>query len=310
MLRSSFTALVLALFFSVTSIVSNRALAQAEQVPAPKVLLVSDIDDTIKVSHVLNKVAKFARAVDATTPFKGMAQLYQLIFNQNPATTKIVYLSNAPKNFGALPNVPKEFAAIPASSVTHQWFLDFNKFPKGELILRDNLEDQEHKAKALRRLIETEKPDVLIMVGDNGEKDVDFYKQATEEHAYMKNMLVLTFIHQLYKSEASLYLPDFFDETGRALFPDQIGFVTPVEIALKLKEQGILAQDKVDWMLNKVAPAIVAEAEIKWDGLKPISFPFFKKCSDFKWNFVRFQETKEQTLKLQTLIQRIENECN
>ncbi len=309
MLRPLLAALTL--FFNLTATVTNHAFAQAQQtVPAPKVLLVSDIDDTIKVSHVLNKIGKFARAVDATTPFKGMSQLYQLIFNQNPATTKIAYLSNAPKDFGALPNAPKGLAVIPASSVTHQLFLDFNKFPKGELILRDNLEDQEHKAKALRRLIETEKPDILIMIGDNGEKDVDFYKQAIEEHAYMKNMLVLTFIHQLYKSEASFYLPDFIDETGRTLFPDQIGYVTPIEIALKLREQKVIGQDKVDWMLKNVAPSIVAEAGVKWDGLKPISFPSFKNCSDFNWNFVRFQQTKEQTLQLQTLIQRIESECN
>lgn len=310
MLRPSFKVLALTLSFSLTSLISYSVSGQVQRGPSPKVLLVSDIDDTIKVSHVLNKVGQFARAVDATTPFKGMAQLYQLIFNQNPATTKIAYLSNAPKDFGALPNAPKELAAIPASSVTHQLFLDYNRFPKGELILRENLQDQEHKAKVLRRLIETEKPDILILIGDNGEKDVDFYKQAVEEHAYMKNMLVLTFIHQLYKAEPAFYLPDFLDEVGRMPFADQIGYVTPIEIALTLKEQNVIGQDKLDWMLRNVAPAIVAEAEVKWDGLKPISFPFFKNCTDFKWNFARSLQVKEQTEQLQKLIQRIESECN
>lgn len=310
MLRPTFKALAYTLFTIAATTSFARANDLAEINHSPKVLLVSDIDDTIKVSHVLNKIGKFARAVDATTPFKGMAQLYQLIYNQNPTSTKIAYLSNAPKDFGALPNAPKELAAIPASSVTHQLFLDYNKFPKGELILRENLQDQEHKAKALRRLIETEKPDVLIMIGDNGEKDVDFYKQATDEHAYMKNMLVLTFIHQLYKSEPSFFIPDVLDETGRTLFADQIGFVTPIEIALKLKEQQIIGQDKVDWMVRNVAPAIIAEASVKWDGLKPITFPSFKKCPDFQWNSVRFLNTQKDTLQLQTLIQRIESECN
>ena len=310
MLRPSITTLALMLALSAMVSVSNNAFAQAQQAQAPKVLLVSDIDDTIKVSHVLNKVGQFARAVDATTPFKGMGQLYQLIFNQNPATTKIAYLSNAPKDFSALPNAPKELGVIPASNLTHQFFLDFNRFPKGELILREDLQDQDHKAKALRRLIETERPDILILIGDNGEKDVDFYKQAIDEHAYMKNMLVFTFIHQLYKSEPSFYLPAFLDETGRILFANQIGFVTPIEIALKLKEQNIIGQDKLDWMLKNVAPAIVAEASLKWDGLKPISFPFFKKCPDFKWNFQRTMQSYEQSLQLQKLIHRIESECN
>lgn len=312
MFQPSLTALILSLSLVIPICYEAKAQAQiaAQKIPPPKVLLISDIDDTIKVSHVLNKIGKYARAVDATTPFKGMAQLYQLIFNQNPATTKIAYLSNAPQNLAALPNVPQELAVIPASSVTHQLFLDYNRFPEGELILRENLDDQEHKAKALRRLIETEKPDILIMIGDNGEKDVDFYKQAVEEHAYMKNMLVLTFIHQLYKTEASIYWPDFLDEIGRTLFSQQIGYVTPIEIALKLREQRVIGQDKVDWMVKNVAPAIVAEAEIKWDGLKPISFPFFKKCSGFKWNFLRSLQTQAQTVQLRKLIQRIESECN
>jgi len=297
-MKPSFGSFTLFVAFSLLAV-----FAKAEEVPAPKVLLVSDIDDTIKVSHVLNKVGKFARAVDATTPFKGMAQLYQLIVNQNPSSTKVAYLSNAPKNIGAIPNAPQAIAGIPAASVTHQLFLDFNHFPKGELILREDLEDQDHKTKALRMLIEREKPDVLILIGDNGEHDVDFYRQATQEHAYMKNMQVLTFIHELYKTEASFYLPDFLDETGREVFPEQMGFVTPIEISLKLNEERVIGKDKVDWMIKNVAPSIAQEDKIKWDGLKPISFPFFKKCPQFKWTFSRPQQ-------LQSLIQRIESECN
>lgn len=297
-MKPSFGSLALFTVFSFLAV-----FAKAEAVPAPKVLLVSDIDDTIKVSHVLNKVGKFARAVDATTPFKGMAQLYQLIVNQNPASTKVAYLSNAPKDIGAIPNAPQAIAGVPAASVTHQLFLNFNHFPKGELILRENLQDQEHKTKALRMLIEREKPDILILIGDNGERDIDFYRQATQEHAYMKNMQVLTFIHQLYKTEASIYLPDFLDETGREVFPEQMGYVTPIEISLKLNEERVIGKDKVDWMIKNVAPAIVAEDKIKWDGLKPITFPFFKKCPEFKWTLSRPQQ-------LQSLIQRIESECN
>lgn len=270
------------------SLISSVTWAQAQ-----KVLLVSDIDDTIKVSHVLNPFGKIARAVDVTTPFLGMSQLYQLIVNQNPTSTKVVYISNA----------PEELAGIPAASITHQLFLDYNHFPKGELILREDLRDMTHKIRALRELIEKEMPDVLILVGDNGEKDVDVYLQATQEYAYLRDMKVVTFIHQLYSSSGLVLLPDRLQAVGQKLYANQIGYVTPVEIALKLNELGLLAEDKLDWMVSSIAPLIVQEDRVKWDGLAPIAFPFFQDCSDFSWSF-------SHPASLNQLIQRIERECN
>lgn len=303
-MKSSFLALVIAAsFFLFSSFALGEEVQQQadpvqEQIevltePAPKVLVVSDIDDTIKVSHVLGKIGKYARAVDATTPFLGMSELYQLIVRENPSSTKIAYLSNA----------PKELLGIPAASVSHQFFLDYNRFPKGELILRDDLRDQEHKSKALRVLIEKEKPDVLILIGDNGERDVDFYRQATQEHAYLANMQVITFIHQLYKTQESSFIPDIIEETGRALYPEQIGFVTPIEVSLKLRERGLLSQDKAEWMIKNIVPRIVQEDRVKWDGLEPIAFPSFKNCAGFVWNTVRTQQLNDLLLK-------IENKCN
>lgn len=274
---------------SALSIVLFSFVAQS----APKVILVSDIDDTIKVSHVLNQVGKVTRALDQTTPFLGMAQIYQLIVNENPQTTKVVYLSNAPESV----------AGIPALRFSHQGLLDRNHFPNGELVLREDMFDQSHKIRTLRELIQKEMPDVLILVGDNGEKDVDVYHQATQEFAYLTKMKVVTFIHQLYGSKESSFLPDFLKETGRLPYAEQMGYVTPIEISLKLNDLGLLKQNSVDWMIENVAPVIVAEQSFKWDGLRPLSFPLFKDCSDFRWSFSQPENLRE-------LIEKIEQECN
>lgn len=260
---------------------------------AKKILLVSDIDDTIKVSHILSRFGKYARALDITTPFRGMAPLFQLIQNENPFSTQIVYLSNA----------PKELVGVPAASVSHQLFLVNNRFPEGELILREDITDPNHKIRTLRRLIEAEMPDVLILIGDNAEKDVDVYHEVTREYAYLTQMQVVTFIHQVYSAKNNFFIPDAFEEIGRLPYAEQVGFVTPVEISLKLNELGLLKSESVAWMIKNVSPLIATEDRVKWDGLAPITFPSFKNCSNFKWNFTR-------PMGLEWMIKRVEKECN
>ncbi len=247
-----------------------------------KTLLVSDIDDTIKVSHVLSTVGKIGRAADVTTPFVGMAALYHLIVNENPQDTKFVYLSNA----------PGEIVGVPALKISHLTFLAYNNFPTGELQLRAGLFEIDHKLKALRELINAERPDLLILIGDNGERDVLFYDQITAEFANLKPMKVITFIRQLYSSKPKLLIPDLFEEIGLQLKPSQIGFVTPIEIGLKLNEAGSLSSASVDWLVRNVAPAVRRDF-----------LPSFADCSDFRWNFSRPQS-------LQNLIRKIDDRCN
>lgn len=281
-LKSRFGLCIFCLLFLSESLLANPS----------KVLLVSDIDDTIKVSHVLSNIGKISRASDVTTPFMGMAPLYQLIINQNPASTKVIYLSNA----------PEELAGIPALKYSHQTFLSLNHFPPGQLLLREDFFEENHKIKVLRQLIDQETPDVLIMVGDNGERDAEIYHQIVTEYSYSK-MQMHTFIHQLYASKNSFLVPNFLEEIGKTIYPEQNGYVTPIEIGLKLNENGLFKTISVDWMIQHMVPAIVAEKRFKWDGLKPLTFPQFMNCTDFKWNSPIPQS-------LQKLIQKIESECN
>lgn len=257
-----------------------------------KVLLVSDIDDTIKVSHVLSTIGKFSRAADVTTPFQGMAELYHLIINENPSSTKVIYLSNAPENL----------AGLPVLKISHQTFLSLNHFPPGELSLRQDIFETNHKLKELQRLLKNEKPDVVILIGDNGERDAEIYHQIALEFSSAK-IKIVTYIHQLYSVQNSIFKPDFLEEMGKPILSDQNGFVTPIEISLKLNEQGLLSGSGVDWMIQHIAPAIVSEERYKWDGLRPLTFPHFKNCQDFKWIYPRSTE-------LQPLISKIESECN
>lgn len=260
-----------------------------------KVLLISDIDDTIKSSHVLSKVGETARVANVTVRFNGMAQLYQLIVNENPSSTKIVYLSNA----------PKKILGIPALQYLHQTFLSFNRFPPGEVDLRESIFEKDHKIKEIRRLLINEKPDVVIMIGDNGENDAAIYRQATLEFAN-QGLTMVSFIHQLYSTKPgfidSVLGTNSFSEIGKILEQDQTGFVTPIEIALQLNQQGLLGSDKVAWMVQYVAPVIVKESYFDSDAIGAITFPSYMNCTDFKWQW-------PETAQLLPLIHKIRSQC-
>ncbi|MEQ1721771.1 MAG: phosphatase domain-containing protein [Pseudobdellovibrio sp.] len=240
---------------------------------AKRVLIISDIDDTIKVSHILSTAGKVSRASDVTTPFTGMAQLYQLLVNENSQDTRVVYLSNA----------PKEIAGIPALEFSHRTFLSFNNFPPGEVDLRESIFEKNHKINEIRRMIEVEKPEILILIGDNGERDPEIYHQAYLE--FSNQVRIVSFIHQMYSNHVPFYKPNFLAEIGTLITKEQVGFVTPIEIAVELKKQNLLSQKSYNWMIENVVPYILQEGSFKWDGLKPISFPAFKNCSDFVWRW-------------------------
>ncbi len=263
-------------------------------VESPRVLLISDIDDTIKVSHVLSTAGKTARAANVTVRFSGMAQLYQLIVNENPSSTQIVYLSNAPKDvFG-----------ITALQYLQQTFLSYNRFPPGMVDLRADVFEKDHKIKELRRMITEEKPDIVIMIGDNGERDTEIYYQATLEMKD-KPIKMITFIHQLYATQVSDFDKglglDLWAEVGKKIRDGQTGFVTPIEIALELQQHGVLKNESVQWMLKNVAPFIANESYFDLDSYGPITFPSFIRCQDFNWKWPVTSETKELVKKINSV---------
>ncbi|MBC7467345.1 MAG: DUF2183 domain-containing protein [Bdellovibrio sp.] len=282
---------VLLSFIVVIAVTLLSSLAFSQE---RKVLLVSDIDDTIKNSHVLSTVAKLAQGPNITAAFTGMSQLYTLLNSQK--NIKIVYLSNA----------PQEVAGIPAIRFFHQSFLDYNKFPKGDLLLRADLKDMNHKITQLRLLMQTQKPTDVILVGDNGERDSEIYHQLTEEYKN-QNIKFVTFIHQLYSSKRKIALDqilgtDLFSEVGKVISTEQFGYVTPVEIALQLHQEGLLSDTNKQWMIDRMAPYIASQPRTRFDASGETTFAAFEDCSDFQWRWPVFRE-------INGLVEKIRTQC-
>lgn len=271
MFKAMFKIHLLVIFILSQLLGASLLLAKSLNTPAPKVLLISDIDDTIKVSHVLSykswDPAIILRIMNSTTPFKGMASLYQTLKNQNYAQFNMVYLSNAlSKKFG-----------VSFIENSHKKLIKNNGFPEGEILLKDIAFDKEHKIKSIREMIKKYKPTVVVMIGDNGEQDAAVYSQAAEE-LKTQGIYSVTYIHQLYWSQSA-------KEKGQLLKIGQTGYATPFEIAYDLYLRKLMNQASLDWMIKNMIPDISQEKSKFFliDILTAVTFPSFKNCADFKW---------------------------
>ncbi|MNK08135.1 hypothetical protein D3C87_260630 [compost metagenome] len=214
-----------------------------------KTLLVSDVDDTIKLANIPNKFHAAKYAIDDESRFAGMAQLYNIIRKDNEEIS-IAYLSNAPTWL---------------MQETHKELLINGNFPRAPYYGRSEYASEVHKITWLRKLILSEKPDDVILVGDNTERDPEIYEQIRSEFA-TSGIRFHTYIRVI---------------TDAPVPKDQVKFVTPIEVSFELEKNGLITSESVDWMMSYVAPYLAAQ---KLDLAKGnVAFPYFIACQTFTW---------------------------
>lgn len=224
-----------------------RDLSQVET------LLISDVDDTLKVAHVLNKLDLVQNGMRTDNPFLGMSSLYQLRVKNEPGLV-IAYVSNAYKII---------------MNNKHKDLLKKAQFPEGEVILRENPVDNEHKNNAIRALVAKHNPKKLILIGDNAEGDPEIYAKAAEE---FKRLDIEVYIHQIYSTKAS-------KEKGTALHPGQIGYTTAVDLAMMWFGQNWIRQQDMQTWIAQIVPLVLKEKENLSSGV--LAFPEWMNCKDF-----------------------------
>lgn len=130
-----------------------------------KTLIVSDIDDTIKLTDVLNSNLEIVRnGLFSKKAFSGMSTLYREL----GSSAEIYYVSGSPE--------------VIKPVLTN--FMSENKFPQGRnLLLRPmKVESFDHKIASITKLIEAKQPDEVILIGDDGEKDPEIYDQISKHY--------------------------------------------------------------------------------------------------------------------------------
>jgi phosphatidate phosphatase APP1 len=151
-------------------------------VPAENRLgIISDLDDTILVSDVMDKSALVRKTLFVSYAQRqavaGMAEFYTRLAQRNPRpeAAPIFYLSASPRQLQA----------------GIQVFLDKNAFPRGVLITKkvtndktsDPLTDQvRYKVGRIEELLATLPQVRFVLVGDDGERDPETYDEVRRRH--------------------------------------------------------------------------------------------------------------------------------
>lgn len=229
-----------------------------------KVLLISDVDDTLKHANVLNPSGVARYAFDTTSRFTGMSELYNLLL-QDQTEIEFVYLSAAPSY---------------VMGRSHRAFLANAEFPQGDYFPRDWGSVESHKLHKIREIINQRRPKQVILVGDNGNSDTEIYAQIVQEYSDW-GIEFYQFIRVAYSTESTA-------EIGKPVLPDQVGYVTPIEIALVLHKNQILKGSSLEWIFNNTIPAILAEPKDD-RGRGSLTFPSYINCRQYKWRWDEYR---------------------
>lgn len=223
---------------------------------ATEVLVISDIDDTLKVSHILSKRGALSSVFDDDSRFVGMAEVFQAL-EKNISDIEFHYVSLAPRIL---------------MEEQHLDFIEENGFPFTQLHTNPGIrQDPELKEKVIRQLISSRNPQLVLLVGDNGQFDAPVYDLMQKEFPATP---MITLIREAYSSY------------GKSEFPTmngQIGFVTSVEVSLVLLEAELLEWQDYKRIETKVFKRLKKEKGRETFG--EMVFPWWQDCRDFIWQW-------------------------
>lgn len=213
-------------------------------------IVISDIDDTIRQTNV-RKLQNLT--VLKQVEFAGLSKLYRQL---EKAVSRFEYVSG----------VPEQVKGI------SEFFIYWHEFPRGRLFARDTQFDTvTHKSKAIDHIVRETRPAQMLMFGDNGEKDSEIYKLASERHPGK----VVIFIHQLYDDEIPL---------------NQTAYLTSIDLALALHEQGFVSSEGVNEVLTYAAKRMMGTRKEREE-----FFPSWAECRLFLRNYSRPKVTLDRS---------------
>lgn len=217
-----------------------------------KIMLFSDMDDTVKVSYISSKVGMANYSTFSDSLFYGMDQVYRAVNDYASGEIGFHYVSN-----GWAPTVKG----------THSQLLHQFNFPNPDnyhsRVLKTIIKFQPHKTRVISEIIQSEKPDTVILIGDNGERDHRYYNEI--ETALAGVIKFKTYIHLV---EEPAGMPNF------GLYPGQQGFADAADLALKLFSDGLLDRNSTWRIVADIVRKINSEPRNAVYG--PLVYPFYK----------------------------------
>ena len=195
------------------------------QVSAVGISIVSDLDDTLKITNVSDLSEAVRNALFSKKAFKGMPDLIQ----------EMSHYSNSTYILTASPKVLN-------SRVTK--FLDFNKISYQDLYMRSLLGQSDKKAYKLAvvRKVLTLSDDNLVLIGDDVEIDHEVYTQIRAENP---DRVTAIYIHKVKNKKLPVKVKGFFTAYDIARMEYQAGRMSLLQ-ALTIGKNILLTKDFSD----------------------------------------------------------------
>lgn len=241
-----------------------------------KVIVISDIDDTLKVSHIVSKRGALASAANDDSLFVGMAEIFQML-KMSHRDIEFHYVSLAPKIL---------------MYEQHSDFLKENDFPITQLHMNSGImQDPELKQKVIRQVLSEKQPELVLYFGDNGQFDTVVYDQMKKEFPIIPSVT---------------YIREAYSKLGDSQYPTlagQIGFVTSVEVTIDLIFKNLLPPQSYSPIENIVYKRLLRDDSYEQFG--PMVFPGWQDCRDFQWIW----DLQQTTEKLEVIKSVIRQRC-
>jgi len=163
--------------------------------------VISDIDDTILVSHSTRIIRKlrlmFFKNAYTRLPFEGVAGFYRALNKgyNGECFNPIFYVSNSQWNLFDLLKDFTDFRHIPPGVMLLQELKPFR--PRKLIKKRRAIAKHPHKLDKIRSIMSTYKQLKFVLIGDSGQKDAEVYQQIAKE--FPERVLAI-YIREIQKS--------------------------------------------------------------------------------------------------------------
>jgi hypothetical protein len=257
------------------------------------VLMISDIDDTIKRTNVLGFMTGGVRT---SNPFIGLPELYNAFLCNKEVSVKQKEFCMSKQGVVHSPSrwVTYVTAASGRLQMFGREFIARSRFPmavvKGK---RSSMDSYEFKTAEISSLIDSLGEYEVILVGDNGQKDIAAYDHIAKKYPFKK---ITTFIHEVY----STYDEDK-DKRGVALKKGQIPYLTASDLALEYFSRGWISEKDLNLVSEKVYDFVSSNDDDYYEQV----IPKWSKCARFVRDYKR--PTVSVTNYTNNLLTRIEN---
>lgn len=173
-------------------------------------IIVSDLDDTLKITDVLHRDNLHCNIVAGRLVFAGMPELYRSLLGENYPASRLMFLSGSPVIFTPQIRELLSNTQIPRYSLTLRSFLEYF-----------TTHTADYKRQRMAEMYGGSKNEKFMLIGDDTEKDPEIYAQ----FAANRDDVLAIYIHRI---------------TGRNLPQGSIAFVTAYDIALNEFKAGRL----------------------------------------------------------------------